>query len=145
MAFSYFYESISFNNKNSCRRPVVPIIINSHGFTALIDSGSDSIVIPKEIAEALQISEQDKIEIIQMDGSCIDCKLSEVELEFGKGYEQYKFKSKAIIANTPRIILGRKGFFNHFKITFDELGEIVHFKSNSDGLKNQLYKHNSIS
>ena len=132
MAFSYFYELIGFNDKLIGRRPTVPIIINGYNFTGLLDSGSDSIVIPKEIAEALQLKEDDETELCQMDGSSKKCKISQIEIQFGKGHEQYSFKSKVLISEAARIILGRKGFFDHFKITFDETNEIVHFKENSN-------------
>ena len=132
MAFSYFYDNVSFGDKfpEKRRRPVVPILINGYSFIGLLDSGSDAIVIPLDVAEALSLKEEDKTELCQLDGSSKECSISEIKIEFGKGHENYHFTSKVLIFNSPRLILGRHGFFEHFKITFDEQGGIVHFKNN---------------
>ena len=64
----------------------------------------------------------------QLDGSMLKCDIAEIEIEFGKGHENYKFKTRTLICESPRIILGRNGFFNKFKITFDEDKELISFK-----------------
>ena len=138
MAFSYFYSHIDFNGSNGAQRPVVPVKINGYDFTGLIDSGSDAIVIPKEIAEALELETIDKTELAQLDGSKIPCDISKIELEFGKGHTIHKFNSRVLISDTPRIILGRNGFFNQFIITFDEDKGLVSFKK-TDALSRRVW------
>jgi len=128
MGFHYFYRHIKLNGKQGAKRPVVPVNINGYEFTGLVDSGSDSIVIPEEIAEALELKEIDKTELSQLDGGITKCGICEVQLEFGKGHENYLFRCKALISKSPRLILGRKGFFEQFLITFNEDRSIVSFK-----------------
>lgn len=128
MAFSYFYSYVKFSEKNGSQRPIVPIKIEGYDFTGLLDSGSDTIVLPREVAEALEIKSSDKTELSQLDGSSMNCEIAEVNFEFGKGREVYPFKSKILIADCPRIVLGRKGFFNNFKITFEDDKGIIHFR-----------------
>lgn len=128
MAFHYFYSYVEFNNSKGAQRPMVPIKINDYEFTGLVDSGSDAIVIPREISEVLGLKSFDQTELSQLDGSTIICDIAEIEFEFGKGHENYKFKSRVLIADSPRIILGRNGFFDKFKITFEEDKGFVTFR-----------------
>lgn len=128
MAFHYFYSYIEFNDNKGAQRPMVPIKIDDYEFTGLVDSGSDAIVIPREIAEALDLKAIDQTELSQLDGSTITCDIAEIEFEFGKGHENYKFKSRVLIADSPRVILGRGGFFDKFKITFEEDKGFVMFR-----------------
>ena len=129
MAFHYFYSSIDINTEQEARRPVVPININGYGFTGLVDSGSDAIVVPIEIAEVLDIKIKDKAEIGMLDGTKVGCGVGVVDLEFGKRHESHKFSCKVLIAKSPKgVILGRNCFFENFKICFEEDKEIVSFK-----------------
>jgi len=128
VAFHYFYSYVEFSEGKGAQRPMVPINIGGYEFTGLVDSGSDAIVIPREIAEAMKLEIVDKTELSQLDGSKIDCDIAEVEFEFGKGHENYKFKSRVLITDSPRIILGRNGFFNRFKITFEDDKRLLTFR-----------------
>lgn len=131
MAFHYFYQS-QLTEGNYIKRPIVPIKINNYEFTGLVDSGSDVIIIPREIAEALQLPKQGENEVLQLDNTKIKCTQTTLSIEFGKGHEQHNFKTQALISTSPRIIIGRNGFFDKFKITFNEDKNHIIFKHNKD-------------
>lgn len=131
MAFHYFYQS-ELKQGNYIKRPIVPIKINNYEFTGLIDSGSDAIIIPIEIAQALQLPKQGENEVLQLDNTKIKCYQTTISIEFGKGHEQYNFNAPALISTSPRIIIGRNGFFDKFKITFNEDKSHLIFKQNKE-------------
>ena len=127
---SYPYQAEYCNDDSIIRRPIVPIKINGYPFTGLLDSGSDAIVIPKAVAEALQLKETEKTSLSQMNGSEMECSITRLEMEFGTDQNPHRFESSALISDSQRIILGREGFFSNFRITFDDVNRRVTFKPN---------------
>tara|TARA_Y100000310_G_scaffold287153_1_gene311865 strand:+ start:583 stop:795 length:213 start_codon:yes stop_codon:yes gene_type:complete len=63
-----------------------------------------------------------------MNGEKLNCKITEVTFEVGSDKAPQKFKANALISNSQRIILGRKDFFEKFRITFDEINKRVDLK-----------------
>ena len=130
---SYHYQSeFQKDDTYTIRRPIVPLNINGFPFTGLLDSGSDVIVIPTEVADALNLETGSKEIISQMNGDEMPCRLTNINIEFGTTKNPYNFKAKALISDSSRIILGRVGFFDNFRITFDEFNKKVHFKPNKE-------------
>jgi predicted aspartyl protease len=125
---SYPYHAEFSRDGSIVRRPVVPLNINGYPFTGLIDSGSDIIVIPVEVAEALDLKYIGNTSLSQMNGDEMPCSIAEIEIEFGTDKAPQKFKAQVLVAEAQRIILGRTSFFNNFRITFDELHFKLHFK-----------------
>lgn len=93
-------------------------------FTAILDSGSDFVLLPKEIADALGIDYSKGVEIKSktFDGKDFITKLATVSMEIKKGRERIPIQCKAAVSITGpdyhHIILG-SSFFEHFEITFD--------------------------
>ena len=108
-------------------RPMIPLILRKderHLSTiGLLDSGSDFILIPKEIAEylELELSGNDEAEAI---GGTIETKKSVISLTVSDG------KNNIYLQNIPvevlmqdglkEVIIGRIPFFSEFDILFKE-------------------------
>lgn len=133
---SYPYQAEFLKDNSITRRPIVPLNINGFPFTGLLDSGSDNIVIPLSVAEALQLKEVGKTSLSQMNGDEMECTITELDIEFGTDKTPHRFKTMALISNSERIILGRNGFFGNFRITFNEMSKQVSFKPNKNNLFN---------
>jgi len=111
------------------KEPIVPItLIGKRGerlnFTAILDSGSDFVLVPKEIADALGLGYSSGIEIKSktFDGQDFITKLATVNMEIKKGRERIPMQCKAAVSisgpDYHHIILG-SSFFEHFEIIFD--------------------------
>ncbi|MDH3324724.1 MAG: retropepsin-like domain-containing protein [Candidatus Peregrinibacteria bacterium] len=133
---SYPYQAEFLKDGSVTRRPIVPLNISGFPFTGLLDSGSDVIVIPLEVAEALQLKKIGKTSLSQMNGDEMECIITELDIEFGTDKAPHRFKTTALISNSERIILGREGFFSNFRITFNESVKQVSFKPNKNNLFN---------
>ena len=102
---------------------------------ALIDSGADMSAMDYRIAEKLQLDLAGmKVKSFGVSGP-VDSVITEVTVEVGKGHEHYSFNmpirvlfSKAdYVAPT---LIGRMGFFDKFRITFDEANQKIVMKNN---------------
>lgn len=88
---------------------------------SLIDSGADVCLCSKMIGLWLGINfdKAKKVPMVAANRSTFDTVIEEVNLNVcGKKYKCPFYFSDSLPRETP-IILGQKGFFDHFKITFD--------------------------
>lgn len=97
--------------------PIVPVEINNREFYGFLDSGAAEIL-------GIEAEKGDKIEITIGDGSSIPTYLQKLEVKFaGK-----KFEASIGFSNRLGIgfnIIGRKDFFENFRICFDERNKAV--------------------
>ena len=111
------------------KEPIIPIALSCKDgrkldFTGILDSGSDFILIPKEIADALELNYLEGIEIKSktFEGKEFTTKLSKINIEIKKGRERIPIQCKAAVSidgpDYQHIIIG-SSFFEHFEITFD--------------------------
>lgn len=114
----------------SVKEPIIPITLigkneKELNFTAILDSGSDFILLPLEVAEALEL-EFDKIKKEKANtygGTIIETAKSRVRIRIQKDRERAVFECKCAILidaikQHEHIIFG-SSFFEHFKIIFD--------------------------
>ncbi|MFQ5531510.1 MAG: hypothetical protein ACE5ES_02745 [Candidatus Nanoarchaeia archaeon] len=135
MSFSLKYRSIKLESGKTLHRPLVPLTIIGRkerlNVFATLDSGSDLSIIPKEIAEVLDVEYTGDNEVSGISGKTIKTKEGRIRIIFGKSREKYSFIIPILIPiereNAP-IILGRVGFFNQFKIIFLESEKRIEFK-----------------
>ncbi|PIN89346.1 hypothetical protein COU60_04305 [Candidatus Pacearchaeota archaeon CG10_big_fil_rev_8_21_14_0_10_34_76] len=136
MAITFKYKSIKRPGGNIVKTPSIPITLHGNSeinieVIALLDTGADLSVIPQDIAELLNIDltgEKDKSRGIGGEVNIINTKIS---INLKKGHESYDFEIPVqVILGDGKIpvILGRKGFFDKFKITFDQANEKVSLK-----------------
>lgn len=123
----------------TCWSPHVPIVICSvkthmmSGYIqAIVDSGADRNVFPAVIAEnvGLKVKKGKKRPTIGVGGKRFDC----YSHEFYIHINGVKIKAEIDFHYEPQQtpILGRKGFFNHFKtVTFNEKDRTVTLEEKS--------------
>ena len=102
-------------------------------YIALIDSGADISVIPKDVAEALGLDMTGKKEEARGTGGKVPAIQTKVIIELGRPHEQYALEIpvKIIMQDGDEeipILLGRAGFFDKFIITFNQKEERVILK-----------------
>lgn len=111
------------------KEPIIPITLVGKNslrldFTAILDSGSDFVLIPKEIADALELDYENSQEIASKtyEGKEFKTKITKVSMEIKKGREKIQLQCKAAVNLTGpdyhHIIIG-SSFFEHFEIIFD--------------------------
>jgi len=146
MNFKYKVNKRPYRDGN--RSPSIPIFLKGKGntsfqFIGLLDSGADYSVIPQDVAELLGLKIDGKREKVRGIGGWMDSINEKIMVTIGKGHENYTFEIlvKIILGSTEEIgeipiILGRDGFFDKFKITFDQINEKVNLKwNNKDSIK----------
>lgn len=130
------YKSVRRPNGGFVKCPMVPVTITGNSamrieFMALLDSGADLSVIPKDVAELLNLDihkETSKSKGIGGDVNVINTNLL---VNISKGHESYNINLPVqIILNNENIpvILGRAGFFDEFDILFDQKNQRVSLK-----------------
>ncbi len=141
---TYRYKTIENRPAGDLKTPLIPITIKGNfaiNTTAIPDSGADLTAIPLALAEAIGIDLSSSVDECVGIGGRVASKESRMRVSLGQGHERYNFEVpvKVILDSYEfPILLGRKGFFDKFLITFDERNERVKLKRNS--AKN-LYKH----
>ena len=137
MSFSFNYHRLPNKKGDDIRTPCIPIVLKGRAETcievfALIDSGADVSVIPKALAELLDIDLSGKTKESYGVGGEIKVKESKMRVTLKKQHEE-KFEEHIpvqIVLNgeEPPIILGRMGFFDKFVISIDETNQKIKFK-----------------
>jgi len=106
--------------------PIVPVEVNDIEFYAFLDSGASFSTFHSDIAEILeiQIESGEKVLVTVGDGSLIPVYMHELKVKFaGKEFEARIGLSKKLGIGFD--IIGRKDFFENFKICFDEKNKTV--------------------
>lgn len=133
MAISFKYKSIKRPDKNEVKTPSIPIMLKGNSptwieFVALLDSGADLSVIPQDVAELLNLDLSGKKEKSSGIGGEVEVINTKMTLNIKKKHEDYTFviPVQVILGESKvPILLGRKGFFDQFKITFEQKNERV--------------------
>jgi len=134
MTFSFKYKPVKLQTGEILYRPLIPLTFESKSkinVLAMIDSGSDITIIPKEMAEALGIEFKKENIVYGISRNPLLTKEGKVYVKFGKGREFYSFEIPVAVPKEIHdvpIIIGRAGFFSQFKITFIESEKKIEFK-----------------
>lgn len=142
MTLSFRYKSIPRPRGKSVKAPHIPVNLLSKSsmsieFIALLDSGADVSIIPKDVAELLGIDLTKEKDISRGLGGEIEVINTKININIKKGHESYDLTIPVQVAlngTAIPVILGRAGFFDKFKITFDQANEIVSLKKLSENL-----------
>ena len=118
------------------KTPSIPITLKGNNNTpieviALIDSGADISVIPEGIAKFLNLNLDGKKEKANGIGGQISVINSSVNVNIRKNHENYDLNIPVQVILGPDEIpplLGRRGFFDEFVISFDNKNEKVTLK-----------------
>jgi hypothetical protein len=146
MNFKYKVNKRPYEDEN--KSPSIPISLKGEGnttfqFIGLLDSGADVSVIPQDVAQLLGLKLDGDKEKVRGIGGWIDSINEKINVTVSKGHETYTFEVpvKIILGSSEQlgdipIILGRDGFFDKFKIAFDQANERVTLSwNNKDSLK----------
>lgn len=141
MTLTFKYKRVKRPDDVEIKSPSIPINISGTGskyqFIALIDSGADISVIPKEVAELLGLDLNKEKEEARGIGGKVPAIQTNINIEIGKPHEMYNFNIpvKVILSEIDEeipILLGRIGFFDKFIITFNQKEERVILKLNAN-------------
>lgn len=128
----YFkYKAIKRPDGTFSRCPVIPISFSDFDTMALIDSGADISAISKEMAENLKLNMKGEEDIAFGIGGKVKSINSNIQFLIEQKHERYNLAIpvKIILDDFSfPFLLGRKGFFNRFIISFDENHEKVSLK-----------------
>jgi len=136
MVLSFNYHILPNKKGTSIRTPSIPITLKGRAETAiqvicLIDSGADISVIPKALAEVLDLDLSGEIQSSYGIGGEIKVKNSKINIIIEKNRERYNYTIPIQVVLTgeePPVILGRCGFFDKFIITIDESRKKIKLK-----------------
>lgn len=133
---TFKYRPIKRPDGNQIKTPSIPVTLIGNSrikieFMALIDSGADLSIIPKEVADLLNLNLEGKKDKSRGIGGEVDVINTIITINIKKGHEDYSFTIPIqVILDKPHIpiLLGRAGFFDEFKIIFDQINERVLLK-----------------
>ena len=137
MAIIFRYVHIPRPDGTLRNAPYIPLIVRdetgkSIQVVALLDSGADNTVIPKDLAETLGLKESEFESETGGIGGKVKVKKTRFSFILKGSRENYPLSVPALVlqdrnADIP-LLLGRHGFFEHFHITFKQDEEKVILK-----------------
>ncbi|MBI3623559.1 aspartyl protease family protein [Candidatus Pacearchaeota archaeon] len=139
MTLTFRYKRVKRPNDIEIKSPSIPVMLSGTGtkyqFIALLDSGADVSVIPKEVAELLGLDLNKRKEEARGIGGIVPAIQTNMNIELGKPHEMYSFNIpvKVVLSEIDEeipVLLGRAGFFDKFVISFDQKEERVTLKRN---------------
>lgn len=137
MKFSYFKLPNKDPKKKSLSVPWIPVSIKANDaekkFLMLVDSGADNCILDKDVAGFLGINIYDG-ECIKTGGIAEEADIYYFnDIYINVGGEEIKtkcgFKDGYLMNGWIAGVLGRQGFFEHFKVCIDEKGKEIELKS----------------
>jgi hypothetical protein len=141
MAISFKYKRVKRADGVERKLPYIPVYFKK-GLSwvetrALLDSGADVSVMPKDFAELLGLDLNAEEEKANGIGGEVRVVNSKVDIMVKKGHESYSLliPVQVVLDNTKApVIIGREGFFDEFVIEFNHLLERIKLKKISKGL-----------
>lgn len=125
MKFTYRTYPPTAHYPHAIYRPVVPLLLRGPKvairWLALVDTGSDFTLLPRQLAGALGIN-LDYQRLVQMTGpenSPFDASPANVDFELRRHGESIRWTGQAYFAETSFALLGNEGFMEFFVVTFD--------------------------
>ena len=139
MAIIFKYNVLPDTFSNDTKKLTIKITLHGRNKTpidvlALLDSGADVSIIPKGLAEYLNLKLKNK-DTSKGIGGEITIWNSLMNIGINGGHENYLFRNvptQVAENDTIPIILGRAKFFEKFKITIDEKNHKVRLKRNNN-------------
>ena len=134
MALTFRYHTPQ-GSSNNLKKPTIPIEfkLESGGYIevmCLVDSGADNIVLPRGIAELINVKLSEDVFTSNGIGGSVEVRRGVAIFRIKKEHGYKNITAPVEVMNTDNIpvILGRKGFFDRFIITIDEFHQIVKLK-----------------
>ncbi len=135
MSFFFRYKACKLEDGNTIYRPLIPFNLSwndkSLDTFGVLDSGSDSSIIPLEIAKFLNLKLNRETKIFGLDKNFIIVKEAKINFTIGNDRENYTFPIKVHVPinDIPiNTIIGRQDIFDNFEITFNQAQKKIRFK-----------------
>ena len=141
MAITFRYKTL--DGANETKKPVAKVTMKGRNGTpievlGLLDSGADVSVIPRGLADFLNLK-MGQSSTSKGIGGQISVTDSHVDMQVrgSRSHELHNLGGVPVQVasdDSVPIIIGRSGFFNKFTITFDELNSKIRLKRNNERL-----------
>ena len=140
MTIVFRYSDTANRDGTTVKRPSIPVLFSNedkkYEIPAIVDSGADMCSIDSRWAKLLKLDLSGKRTLSYGVTGSAETVISHVFVEIGKGHEHYSLNVPVRVLfvkdsdpYTPTLI-GRMGFFDKFRITFDEAGQKITMKHN---------------
>jgi len=139
MFLTYRYKPIKRKDGTEAKLPHIPIEIKGDCPTwiqtmALVDSGADRSVIPKDLAELINLDLSGEVTKANGIGGEVRVIRTKMKVRIGNSHGHHTFEHlpvEVILQKTKApMILGRDVFFDKFIISFNHLKEKITLKRN---------------
>src|SRR3989338_5433901 len=135
MVMTFKYKLTKRPDGTTVKTPSIPILISgkteSFQVIALLDSGADVSVISKDMAELLGMNLDKESHKSFGIGGAVNSISSNIKIVVEKGHERYSLNIPVLVIldeySFPPL-LGREGFFDYFKVTFEQQNQKVLLK-----------------
>jgi len=140
MTLNYNYRAIERPLLGTVKSPSIPVTITaddgkiSFDTLALVDSGADISALGEDVANMLNLDMNSPESVAIGIGGHVKSKESVMNIRMGHDRERYNIRMpvKILLEKSDfGVILGRRGFFDKFRIEFDQYNEKMTFKRNS--------------
>lgn len=137
MSIIFRYAHVPRQDGTLRKAPFIPIqITNKFGrsmqVVALLDSGADTTVVPKDLAELLGLKEELTETETGGIGGKVSVKKSKLRFIVNGRRESYSLEVPVLVLQDPDadvpLLLGRHSFFEYFHITFKQNEEKIVLK-----------------
>ncbi|TSC64504.1 MAG: hypothetical protein G01um1014106_98 [Parcubacteria group bacterium Gr01-1014_106] len=116
-------------------RPTIPVRVASAGrdttVVSLVDTGADETVLPDFLVSYLGIETDTRKEATfrGIGGQPVHGVFGDVTLELQEGQRSYRWETTVAFISGPTVaVLGRHGFLDHFRATFDDVQRKLHLQ-----------------
>ncbi|HLD43780.1 MAG TPA: aspartyl protease family protein [Candidatus Nanoarchaeia archaeon] len=129
MPIIYRYIHVPRKDGTLRHAPFIPVIVRNKfeqvmKVVGLVDSGADTTVVPRDLADLLGMKENAASTETGGIGGKVKVKRSRLRFMLEGNRERYSLDVPALILqdndNDVPLLLGRHGFFEHFHITFKQ-------------------------
>ena len=129
MPIIYRYIHVPRKDGTLRHAPFIPVIVRNKfeqvmKVVGLVDSGADTTVVPRDLADLLGMKENAASTETGGIGGKVKVKRSRLRFMLEGNRERYSLDVTALILqdndNDVPLLLGRHGFFEHFHITFKQ-------------------------
>lgn len=142
MTISFKYKSMKRPNGVIVKSPVIPLTLSGRSsirpeVIALLDSGADLSIVPEDMAELLDLDTSMPSDKSKGIGGEVEVKTTKMNIELRKTHETYSFQIpvQVVLGDSKLpVLIGRAGFFDRFRITFDQRNQVISLKPNSTDL-----------
>lgn len=135
MVMTFKYKLTKRPDGSTVKTPSIPLLIAGKNDTfqviALLDSGADVSVIPKDMAELLGMNLNKESHESFGIGGAVNSISTNMSIIVEKGHERYSLNIPVLVIldeySFPPL-LGRDGFFDYFIVTFEQRNQRISLK-----------------